>query len=63
MDDQHLFEEKTVAQALSDLSPQIDEAQAAGDHDRLGELIAKRDALLAHLASIQDFTAHVLCDI
>ena len=57
------FEQVQVQSALSDLQPLIEACKADGDHDALGELIAKRDALVAHLAAVEDYSAGVLCDI
>ncbi len=57
------FEQVQVQSALSELQPQIKACQASGDHNVLGELIAKRDALLGHLAAVEDYSAGVLCDI
>ena len=57
------FEQVQVQSALSDLQPLIESAQASDNHDTLGELIAKRDALLGHLAAVEDYSAGVLCDI
>ena len=54
-----LFEEASVQSALDELRPLID---ACKDHEELGELIAKRDALLGHLAAVQDYQQG-LCDV
>lgn len=58
-----MFEEASVQAALDELRPLIDACIAEDDFDQLGGLIAKRDALLGHLAAIQDYSAGVLCDI
>ena len=52
-----LFEEASVQSALDELRPLIDACVAEDDFDQLGELIAKRDALLGHLAAVQDYQA------
>ena len=52
-----MFEEASVQAALDELRPLIDACIAEDDFDQLGELIARRDALLAHLAAVQDYQA------
>ena len=56
------FEQIQVQSALSELQPLIEASQASNDHDTLGELIAKRDALLGHLAAVEDYS-QAICDI
>ena len=52
-----MFEEASVQAALDELRPLIDACIAEDDFDQLGQLIAKRDALLRHLAAVQDYQA------
>ena len=57
-----MFEEASVQAALDELRPLIDACIAEDDFDQLGQLIAKRDALLGHLAAVEDYS-QAICDI